>query len=325
MLPLNNKKRRQALRSVRQKDTYIAAPVSVEAPVVKEKKVVNIQPKPPVRKQKTPLRVHPTLINSVKKGNSPIRAVTGSEPIPEDKYLYKVITNNAWKGKPCFLVGGGPSLRGFNFHKLDGHRTIGVNKSFIYFDPTINISMDSRLYNWIVGGTLGKENKVDVRKRFYDTTAIRVWVRTHGYKFGSEVYILKASSLSFGYPSKMELGIHTGGNSGFCALQLAILLGANPIYLLGYDMKGENEKQAWWHNGYPQMQPVGVYKQFKAVFERFSAFVAERGIQVVNLNPDSELRCFDFDTFDNVTTTKPIPIYRDKAWKHDEPQQFSVA
>ncbi|GAG00227.1 unnamed protein product, partial [marine sediment metagenome] len=32
--------------------------------------------------------------------------------------------DGAWNGKPCFIVGGGPSLKGFDWTKLNGHRTI---------------------------------------------------------------------------------------------------------------------------------------------------------------------------------------------------------
>lgn len=44
-----------------------------------------------------------------------------------------------------------------------------------------------------------------------------------------------------GFSNNPEI-IHQGGNSGFQALNLALLWGATPIILLGYDMKVDNPK-----------------------------------------------------------------------------------
>ena len=88
-------------------------------------------------------------------------------------------------------------------------------------------------------------------------------------------------------------GIYGGNNSGFGALMLAIALGANPIYLLGYDMKIESKTH--WHSGYPNQNAEKLRNRlliFKKQFEEFANPIKKLGIDIVNLNPNSALSCF---------------------------------
>src|ERR1022692_2787960 len=48
-----------------------------------------------------------------------------------------------WNDGTTYLVGGGPSLRGFDFRCLDGLRSVGVNQSmFDLTRPAAGISID---------------------------------------------------------------------------------------------------------------------------------------------------------------------------------------
>ncbi|MDD5540158.1 MAG: hypothetical protein PHG61_05645, partial [Candidatus Marinimicrobia bacterium] len=79
------------------------------------------------------------------------------------------------------------------------------------------------------------------------------------------------------------------------ALNLAVTLGANPIYLLGFDMTGNGAgKQAWWHNGYDEsrVQSDGVYDKMIYDFTELKPRLDLINIQVINLNKNSRLTCF---------------------------------
>ena len=55
------------------------------------------------------------------------------QPRGTKKPLWNFLKAGAWADEPCFLIGGGPSLQGFDFAQLEGKgRIIAVNRSFHY-------------------------------------------------------------------------------------------------------------------------------------------------------------------------------------------------
>ena len=90
----------------------------------------------------------------------------------------------------------------------------------------------------------------------------------------------------------MQEGICHGDNSGYAALNLAVCLGANPIYLLGFDCKHENGR-SHWHDGHIQKQEEERAKKWVKRFNVAAETLAPTKLQVVNLNPDSALECFE--------------------------------
>ena len=85
--------------------------------------------------------------------------------------------------------------------------------------------------------------------------------------------------------------IHYGSNSGFQALNLAYLLGANKIILLGYDMKIAKSGKAHWFGDHPDK----VRSNYPSWWSRFSVVADQlKGkVQIINCNPDSALQCFE--------------------------------
>lgn len=208
--------------------------------------------------------------------------------------FHNVVDDNAWKGRRCFIIGGGPSLKSFDFGRLSGELTIGVNRAYEEFDCDIMFATDLQYYKWIENGEMG----VAAKKRFKNFRGHKVWLDSRRYPY---MGVKRLTGLhGHGLSHSMKTGLCHGGNSGYGALNLAVCLGANPIYLLGFDMKGENTKQAWWHNGYPKTQSDKVYAMFIKHFEFAVPILKDRGIQVINLNPDSAMKCFEFGELENV-------------------------
>jgi glycosyltransferase involved in cell wall biosynthesis len=216
-------------------------------------------------------------------------------PVIKDWQLHEVLPTWSWRGKSCFIVGGGPSLKDFDFSQLEGKLTIAINRAFERFDPSIIFFMDTDFMKWLMENKFGS----GVKQRFLDLRSIKI-----GLDLGEEVETSKSvykihsvgeEELTF----KIEQGLGHGCNAGYGALNLAICLGANPIYLLGYDMKGDGKgKQTWWHDGYPTVQREKVYERFMKNFEWAAPQIKKAGFQVINLNPESALKCFDFGTLD---------------------------
>ncbi len=86
-----------------------------------------------------------------------------------------------------------------------------------------------------------------------------------------------------------------GGSSGYGALNAAVLMGAKRIVILGYDYKRTNGRKNW-HGAYtwPQNENFAAWaRAFDGLVKPF----AERGIEVVNANPDSLVAAFPRMTF----------------------------
>lgn len=226
----------------------------------------------------------------------------GREPVILDyeqgRMLPDILPDESWKDQRCFIIGGGESLKGFDFSKLKNELVIGVNRAYEAMPCPINYAMDHNLFRWIIGGELGREAK----KKFEDFKGIPVWLDSAGYDYPKGIFILN----KLGNHKKsfsMKDGLRSGTNAGFGALNLAVCLGANPIYLLGFDMKGREGKATWWHDGYPEIQGDKIYESFIFEFKRIAVELKKKNVQVINLNPESRLKCFKFGKFEDI---KPI-------------------
>ena len=209
-----------------------------------------------------------------------------------NRLLSEVLPDGAWHGKPAFVIGGGPSLRGFDWKRLKGRRTIGVNRAYEFFDPTIVFSMDTRYLHWILEGTLGQ----DVLDKFNRPPAYKVWLLTYTASLRSDIFVVPVyKSYDSGlreFPLTSHEGIGHGNNSGYGALNLAVALGADPIYLLGFDMQHQGAV-THFHQGYPVPQSTDSLESFKGYFFNAARACRLAGRTVINLNPASSLQWFD--------------------------------
>ena len=170
---------------------------------------------------------------------------------------------DAKKSDTVFIVGGGPSLIGFDFNSLTGCDTIVINKAVEYVpNPTYFITMDytylSKTDHWIANyskrgistvfvanmtGNLAKKEDIYVDTKF----------NLRYTKLGEFNYVIESKHRvhpKTGFGKTIGDFAH-GDNSGFCAVQLAILLGYKKIYLLGFDMNvGYKGTKTHFHNGY---------------------------------------------------------------------------
>ena len=217
----------------------------------------------------------------------------------EDRLFSNILEDGEWQGQRCFIIGGAPSLKDFDFSKLKGELVIGINRAYEKIDCTIMFSMDSRYFQWITRGEL----KGKAREKFINFKGYKIWLNASRYQFPKDVYQLGWVG-GHGFSWSLKDGLGGGSNSGFGALNLAVCLGANPIYLLGYDMKGKH-----WHDDYPIKQPVEVYDKFIERFSKVAPEIKQHGIRVINLNPDSALKCFEFGQLEDIKPiTRPIVI-----------------
>jgi len=196
-----------------------------------------------------------------------------------------------WKGKRCFLLGGGPSLTGFDFSLLQGENTIGINKAYLKH-PTLCFIFDLSCMEssfvdprWIAfpGPTIWLNSEdPSARGRFPGVIQIPECLDRSGAPWRQK------------WSTSLEEGLWRGTNAGASALNLACLLGADPIFLLGFDMQGGN-----WHKEYDDriVRDKSLYAGFCEDFERNANRIHQR---VFNLNPASALKTFPFRHLEDV-------------------------
>jgi len=187
-----------------------------------------------------------------------------------------------WVGKRAFVIGGGPSLIGFDWELLRGENCIAVNRACETVPwADVLFSMDTRFYSWFVEQAKAFEGYL-VHHR---GSAARVPEVLHDRII--EVSVAGEQVIT----DDLKQGLGSGANSGYGAMNLALLLGANPVYLLGFDLNPTKEqKQQWWHDGYP-VNNVRPWIQFRHNFEFAAKHLIPEG-RVLNASVTSSIKGF---------------------------------
>lgn len=157
-------------------------------------------------------------------------------------------------GGEVYIVGGGPSLKGFNFSTLADKCTIVVNKSIFHVpNPNYFISVDYTFLKKVDRGVFG----IIPAKKFFVADFSHIFLKEIGKQIVDTRYDMTYNLRDYnilirahkqegiGYTFKE---FRTGRNSGFCALQLAVIFGFKKIYLLGMDLGSQGKTH--YHEGY---------------------------------------------------------------------------
>lgn len=215
------------------------------------------------------------------------------------KMFSDYMPDGAWKGQRCFIIGGGPSVRNIDLSVLKNELTIGINRAYELLSPNILFGVDGQMFGWVELGKLGEESK----KKFNEFTGFKVWMALHKL-YPPDIYLIEPDDRP-GYRIGSTSRLAFKNNSGYGAINLAAVLGANPIYLLGFDMHGDKQgKQKWWHNGYPVDYGENVYKRYIEEITKFAPVLEKAGFEVVNLSRGSALKCFKSGTLSKVMKSK---------------------
>ena len=216
--------------------------------------------------------------------------------------ISNILNPNSFQDKRVFILCGGPSLRGFDYTTLLGEIVIGINKSFAAFPNTaFNFSLDKSFLNVIY-----RDKDLLEKWKAYD--GIKIFAsRKKSEKFSKDIFTIltwKKYKREVGFISlDIEKGIFCGNNSGFAALMFAISCGCKQIYFLGLDLQLGKNGETHHHSGYEHQKLLRFedkLEEFKQQFMRFEPKIKRLGIKVTNLNEQSALRCFEFNTLENI-------------------------
>jgi hypothetical protein len=92
--------------------------------------------------------------------------------------------------------------------------------------------------------------------------------------------------------------IHQGGNSGFQAVNLAILFGAKEIALLGYDMQITDNKRHFFGEHEGKMNKPSPYHKWVKSFENAAKHLHD--VHIVNCTRKTALTCFEMKNIEDL-------------------------
>ena len=190
-----------------------------------------------------------------------------------------------WDDAPVFLVGGGPSLCGFDFHRLFGY-VVGVNVAmFDLPECCAGVSMD---YNFV------RDNHARL-SAFAQRAELFLVI---GDRFHETLPVVERAI----YLREMQgpgLSVHPtcvvrGGSSGHTALGIAVLKLARSVVLLGYDYGRAGTGRHHYHDAYPAFHRADEqsWPTWAKHYDGAALSAKNNGIAVINASPQSRIEAF---------------------------------
>ncbi len=188
-----------------------------------------------------------------------------------------------WKGQDAYIIGGGPSLKTFDWELIRERNTIGCNSAFSIGHEFCKITIFGDFEWWDRIGRKGTEEYggivVGSSPRLHSTKC--PWLRTMPR---AETQGLSTTALCW------------AGNTGALAINLALILGAQRVFLLGFDMKLSPKGKANWHDLRYEPDDLGnVYGRFNLQLEKQVCRSLPKvfpGREIFNVNDHSHMNCF---------------------------------
>lgn len=203
-----------------------------------------------------------------------------------------------WGQGTVAIVGGGPSLKGFDFARLKGRaRVLAVNAS-IFDLPWADhgFTIDRRAArNWwprlvtevTMPLTFAVPDPWLVNFASPPRPGMSFIKRVQGEAFTAWPHLVSA-----------------GGTSGFGALHYAFLRGAKRIVLLGFDYAPSNGH--WHHNEqhyhFAQRQIEADWARWAKAFDGAAGVLKAHGVEVLNASPRSAITAFEKISLQEVLT-----------------------
>ncbi len=186
------------------------------------------------------------------------------------------------EGKPCVCIATGPSLTAEQVETVrqSGAATIVVNDAYL-MAPFADLAYfaDTKWWNW---------HKDRPEWKAFAGQRCTINVSPCAEK---EVLVLERSWKPNVVLSADPREIATGSHSGFQALNIAFLAGANPIVLLGYDCRSQGDKHHFF-GAHPD-KTMPPYQSIRGFYHPAAAEARAAGVRIVNATPGSAIEAFE--------------------------------
>ncbi len=206
----------------------------------------------------------------------------------------------AWDGDTAVVIGCGPSLRQIDVERVGRARAAGkvrcvaVNDGFLWAGfADAHYAADSHWHGWMTKG-IGKPAlglaAHEVAQRWREFRGQKCTIQNSGANVTDDaVHMLRNRD----FPnhgnglSADPQALVTGRNSGFQAVNLAILAGATMIVLLGFDATPGH-----FHGGHLRPTPEGAYPLYVDAMDAAKDAIEAAGVDVVNCCLTSAIKAF---------------------------------
>lgn len=202
-----------------------------------------------------------------------------------------ILFDRCWQGQPAYILGNGDSRWELDLSRLDGRRVIGCNVACFTKSCDLTVVMDLRVIQRVGSGLRNCSHEV-VMPWAGDMADVPVGIRgikgTHPTRWSDT----------------LDDGVLLENNVGLSALNLACIAGADPIVLIGFDMKptkdGLTSNPAGLYPADYRTHAEDCYAEMRRAWERWAPEAKKRA-RIVNVNAESGLRCFEFGDFEAIT------------------------
>lgn len=208
-----------------------------------------------------------------------------------------------------FIVGCGPSLKGFDFSSLFNLNTIAVNMAALDVpNPAFSITADSGIFRKIQDGCFKNVKTTWVLITNSNHCTMKWIDGKFKHIHSGFVYNLFCVNMIIRNAGVEGIGFsfndfRTGYNSGFCALQLAVLLRYKKIYLLGIDLLKKNNRKHYYDKEMTSKSDDSSLDKFYDNFVLALKIIKEKtDIEVISCSNISRLNSIiPYVSFDEVT------------------------
>lgn len=240
----------------------------------------------------TPVAVRPVL-HKIRLEQQEQAKAKPPKPEPVRAVQFETLTP-IWKDEDVFVIGGGPSLKYVDLDKfLMDKKVIGVNDAYLFKCTKILFFGDVSWFN--KHGELIKDLQIPI----YSTSGIG--------QYGIKKMLTIGSKFS-----DQPMKLFWGGNSGDAAMNMALLLGAKRVFLLGFDKKKDGRESNWHENIRPVSDGTyrGYLKHETKILEGLQSFFKDREVINVEVNEgDSVMTIYDKILFKDLFDVEQDEIY----------------
>ncbi len=184
-----------------------------------------------------------------------------------------------WKDEDVFIIGGGDSLREFDWSLLKNELTIGCNDAFRLGKETCKICVFGDA-PWF------RKNEKELAK-------------FEGVVFTNSTQLLHTRLPWLWTMPRKPKGLYTNAlawndSTGATAVNLALILGAKRIFLLGFDMHVSERGRVNWHDEPKTKTGKRAFEKFLIGFTQLNVSLKKNfsGREIINVTDDSDLDLF---------------------------------
>lgn len=206
----------------------------------------------------------------------------------------------AWSGCAVVIIGGGPSLSLDDVEVLrvaraarDDLRVIAINDAYL-LAPWADLLYfaDIRWWHWHHAGIARPGlSAQEVAQRLREFPGLRASVEQQaGSCPDPKAYVIRHGRMD-GLSDNPER-LNMGGHSGVQAANLAVLAGARPIYLLGFDGQKVEDKTHWFGD-HPVRERSNAYELYRNGWRGIQNDLRWAGIECWNCTKGAYI-CFPY-------------------------------